>query len=74
MDVSVIDIPNAFIQTRVEEKNYMAIIKLRGVLVEILYKISSDYKSYVTRDKRGVNNLLLNCQNALYGTMVSSLL
>ena len=37
---------------RVEGGKYMAIIKLRGVLVEILYKISSDYKSYITRDNR----------------------
>ena len=73
-DVSVIDIPNAFIQTRVEEKKYMAIINIRGVLVDIICKISSYYKAYVTRGKRGVNNLLLHCQNALYGTIVVSLL
>ena len=40
-NVAVIDIPKSFIQTRVKEKNYMAIIKLRGVLVDILCKISS---------------------------------
>ena len=42
--------------------------------MDILCKISSDYKAYETRDKRGVKNLLLLCQNALYGTMVASLL
>ena len=36
MYVAVIDIPNAFIQTRSEEKNDMAIIKLKGILVDIL--------------------------------------
>ena len=41
-DVEVIETPNTFIQTRVEEKKYMAIIKLRGVLVDHLCKISSD--------------------------------
>ena len=52
----------------------MAIIKLRGVLVDIKYGFSSDYKAYVTRDKIGVKQLLLRYQNALYGTMVASLL
>jgi hypothetical protein len=32
-DVAVIDIPNAFIQTRIEDEKDMATIKLRGVLV-----------------------------------------
>ena len=49
----------------------MEIIKLRGVLVDILCKISSDYKAYVTRYKRGFNQLLLNFHNALNGTMVA---
>jgi hypothetical protein len=75
-DVTVIDIPNAFIQTRVEdEKDIMAIIKICGVLVDILVEISPDaYKSYATTDKKGVRQLLVQCQNALYGTMVASLL
>ena len=30
-DVAVIDIPNAFIQTRVEDEKDMAIIKIRGI-------------------------------------------
>jgi hypothetical protein len=74
-DVAVIDIPNAFIQTRVEDEGNMAIIKIRGVLVDILVKIAPDvYKSYVTTDKKGTKQLLVQCPNALYGTMVASLL
>jgi hypothetical protein len=74
-DVTVIDIPNAFIQTRVEDEGDMAIIKICGVLVDILVKIAPDiYKSYVTTDKKGTKQLLVQCQNALYGTMVASLL
>jgi len=74
-DVAVIDIPNAFVQTRIEDEKDMAIIKIRGVLVDILVKIDSDaYKSYVTTDKKGMKQLLVQCQNALYGTMVASLL
>ena len=52
----------------------MEFIKLRGVLVDIICKISSDYKAYVTRDKRRVNQLLLRLHNALYEKMVDSLL
>jgi hypothetical protein len=35
-DVAVVDIPNAFIQTRVENEKDMAFIKIRGILVDIL--------------------------------------
>ena len=74
-DVAVVDIPNAFIQTRIEDEKDMAIIKLRGVLVDILVEIAPDvYKSYATTDKKGVRQLVVQCQNALYGTMVASLL
>ena len=74
-DVAVIDIPNAFVQTRVEDEKDMAIIKLRGVLVDILVALAPDvYKSYTTTDKKGTIQLLVQCQNALYGTMVASLL
>jgi hypothetical protein len=74
-DVAVINIPNAFIQMRVEDEGDMAIIKIRGILVDILVQIAPDvYKSYVTTDKKGTKQLLVQCQNALYGTMVASLL
>ena len=74
-DVAVIDIPNAFIQTRIEDEKDMAIIKLRGVLVDILLDIAPDvYKPYATKDKKGVSQLIVQCQNALYGTMIASLL
>ena len=52
----------------------MTIIKLRGFLVDIKCEIYSEYKDYVTRDNREVRQLLLRCQNALYGKIVSSLL
>jgi hypothetical protein len=74
-DVAVVDIPNAFVQTRVENEKDMAFIKIRGILVDILVEISPDvYKSYVSKDKKGSKQLLVQCQNALYGTMVASLL
>ena len=68
-DVAVIGIPNAFIQTRVEDEKDMAFIKIRGVLVDILVEIAPDvYKSHVTTDKKGVKQVLVQYQNALYGT------
>ena len=74
-DVAVIDVPSAFIQTRVEKEDDMAIIKLRGVLVDILLEIAPGvYDPYVTVDKKGVKQLIVQCLNAIYGTMVASLL
>jgi hypothetical protein len=45
------------------------------MLVDMLVKIAPDiYKSYVTTDKKGNKQILVKCLNALYGTMVVSLL
>jgi hypothetical protein len=74
-DVAVIDIPNAFIQTRIEDEKDMAIIKIRGILVDMLLEIAPDVcNSYVTTDKKGIKQLTVQCQNAIYGTMMASLL
>jgi hypothetical protein len=53
----------------------MVIIKICGVLVDILVQIAPDvYKSYIMTDKKGMKQSLVQRQNALYGTMVASLL
>jgi hypothetical protein len=53
-DAAVVDIPNAFVYTRVENDNDMASIKIRGILVDILVEIAPDvYTSYVSKDKKG---------------------
>jgi hypothetical protein len=73
--VAVVDIPNAFVQTRVENEKDMAFIKIRGILVDILVEIDPYvYKSYVSKDNKGSKQLMVQCQNALHGTMVASLL
>jgi hypothetical protein len=70
-DVTIINIPNALMRIQVEDKEDMVIIKICGVLVDILVQIAPDvYKSYIMTDKKG----MVQCQNALYGTMVASLL
>ena len=74
-DVATIDIPNAFIQTRIEHEKDMAIIKIRGILVDMLVDIAPDvYKPYVTTDKKGVKQLIVQCLNAIYGTMMAGLM
>ena len=74
-DVAVVDIPNAFIQTRVTNEKDMVIIRVRGVLVDMLEKIGPDiYGPYVTKDKKGAKQILLQCLNTIYETMVASLL
>jgi hypothetical protein len=58
----VVDISNAFVQTRVENEKDMAFIKICGVLVDILVEIAPDvYKSYVSRYKKGMKQLLIQC-------------
>jgi hypothetical protein len=73
-DVAVVDIPNAFNQTRVEKESKMAIIRLRGQIVDELMVIAVEvYGPYTTKDKRGDSCLIVQCKNAIYGTIVVSL-
>ena len=39
-DVTVVDIPNAFVQTMVEAKEHCVIVHIRGPLVDILVNIA----------------------------------
>ena len=74
-DVEVIDIPNSFIQTRIEHEKDMAIIKTRRILVDMLLDIYSNaYEPYVTTDMKGIKQLITQCMNSIYGTLVASLL
>ena len=74
-DVAVIDIPNAFIQTRAENEKYMVYIRVRGILVDLLIEIVPDvYDPYVKLDKKRTKVLILQCLNAIYRTRVASLL
>jgi hypothetical protein len=74
-DVAIVDITNAFIQTRVEEKKDRVIIRIRGVVVDWLTKIAPKvYTKYVSKDRKGDKTLLVECMNAIYGTMIAGLL
>jgi hypothetical protein len=74
-ETAVLDIPNAFIQTVVKDKKRRVIIRIRGMLVDILVKLAPEvYEPFVTLDKKGQKQILVECLNAIYGTMVAGLL
>jgi hypothetical protein len=65
-DVAVVDIPNAFIQTRITNEDDMAIIRIRGELADILVEIApAVYKSYVGVIHKGQKTLIVRCHNAI---------
>ena len=74
-DIPVINIPNAFVQTVVKDEAHHVVIHIRGPLVDILVSIAPDvYGPYVSTNKAGQKVLLVQCLNAVYGTMVAALL
>ena len=76
-DVAVVDIPNAFVQIVVsdEDKEHRVIVCIQGPLVNILVSLAPEvYGPYVTTNKKGQQVLIVECLNAVYGTMVAALL
>jgi hypothetical protein len=76
-DIAVVDIPNAFVQTVVnkEDADHSVIFCIRGPLVGILVSIAPDvYGPYVATNKSGQKVLIVECLNAVYGTMIAALL
>jgi hypothetical protein len=58
-DVAIIDIPTAFIQTRAERPEDQVLIRLRGLLANLLVEIDPEtYADYVTKDKKGESVLI----------------
>ena len=52
-EACVVDIPNAFVQTRVEEKTEQTLVRIHGDFVSMLVKIAPDvYSWYVDTDKQ----------------------
>ena len=67
-DVATCDIPNAFVQTEVEEQDkdgHRTIMKIRGALVNILAEIDPKYREYVV-EERGQPVLYVHIIKALY--------
>jgi hypothetical protein len=74
-DVAVVDIPNAFIQTKVDDAKDHVIVWITGVIVDWLVKVVPKvYAAYVATNSKGLNSLLIECYNSIYGTMVAGLL
>ncbi len=67
-DIPVVGIPNAFVQTVVNEEaaDHRVIVCIRGPLVDILASITPDvYGPYVSMNKSGQKVLIVECLNDL---------
>jgi hypothetical protein len=74
-DVAIVDVPSTFIQTVVEDNEGKVVMRIRGHMVDVLVKVAPKvHGPYVSTDKQGRSQLLVECLNAIYGTMVASLL
>ena len=76
-DAATVDIPNAFHQTAItdEDSKHLIIVRLQDTVVDILCEIEPEaYLEYVTTNKKGKKRLLVQCMNALYGSMIASVL
>jgi hypothetical protein len=75
-DIATCDIPNAFIQTHMEDKDQdgnRTIIKIRGVLVDVLCDIDPKYKEYVEiENEKKILYVLVT--KGMYGLLASAML
>jgi hypothetical protein len=71
--VVTLDVPNAFIQTYLENKDERIILVLRGLAADLLIDIEPKYKEFVEVEK-GQSVLYLECTNVIYGTLKAALL
>ena len=73
--MAIIDIPNAFVNTRIENKKDIVIVRLRGKLAELMVATAPEiYKKYVSVNCKGELVLYVEALNTLYGIMKSALL
>ena len=76
-DIMVLDVPNAFIQTNMPPNKYgkeRVIMKITGVLVDILVKLNSEtYKKHVVFEN-GMKVIHVAMLRAIYVMLVEALL
>ena len=75
-DVATCDIPNAFIQTQVEEKDQdgnRTIMKIRGILIDVLCEMDPVYGEHVTIENKH-KVLYVHITKAIYGLLASAML
>ena len=74
-DVTTIDIPNAFIQTRLDDDSNKVLMRLRSKLAELMVEVAPEiYSKYVSVDSKGELVLYVHLLNVLYGIMKAALL
>ena len=74
-DVDIIDIPNAFVTARIEDKKDTVIVRIRGKLAKRMVATAPEvYKKYVSVNRKGELVLYMGDLNALYGIMKAVLL
>ena len=74
-DIAIVDISNAFVTTRIENKYDIATIRLQGKLAELMVATAPEiYKKYVTVNRKVERVPYVKALNALYGIMKASLL
>ena len=72
---AVIDISNYLIQTRINNENFIDIINIRGILVYMLLDIAPDlYGPCINIYVKRIKQLITQCMNSIYGTMVAIIL
>ena len=65
-DVAVIDIPNAFIQTRIKNDEEKVVLRLRGKLTDLLIKtVPEIYRKQTTINRKGETVLYIRELNAI---------
>ena len=65
-DVAIIDIPNAFVTTRIEDKKDIVIVRLRWKLAELMVATAQEiYKKYVSVNHKRELVLYVEALNAL---------
>ena len=73
--MAIIDTPNAFVTTIIEDKNDIVTVRIRGKLVELMVATALEiYKKYVSVNRNGELVLYVEALYALYGIMKSALL
>jgi hypothetical protein len=73
-DVMTLDIPNAFVQTKIDLDGDKVIMKIRGQLIDLLLEICPGvYDKYVVNEGKH-RVLYVRMLKALYGMLISSLL
>jgi hypothetical protein len=79
-DVMTADVPNAFVQTPIDQTGEKVTMKIRGVLVDMLVKMNPElYRDHVIQHKhkgraKGQKMIYVRMLKALYGMLVASLL